>query len=76
VRRGNVVTATTNGVRAFTLLLSASQFDLSAPVSVIVNGNVAFRGPVTPTVRTLLEWAARDDDRQALYGVALPIEVR
>jgi poly(3-hydroxybutyrate) depolymerase len=76
VRRGNVVTATTNGVRAFTLLLSPSQFDLSAPVSVVVNGNVAFRGPVTPSVRTLLEWAARDDDRQALYGVALPIELR
>jgi poly(3-hydroxybutyrate) depolymerase len=75
-RRGNVVTAQTNGVRSFTLLLSPSQFDLKQPVSVIVNGNVAFRGPVTPSVRTLLEWAARDNDRTALYGVALKVEVR
>jgi poly(3-hydroxybutyrate) depolymerase len=76
VRRANVVTATTQGVRAFTLLLSPSQFDLRQPVTVIVNGDVAFRGPVTPSVRTLLVWAARDNDRAALYGVALPIEVR
>ena len=75
-RRGNVVTAQTNGVRAFTLLISPSQFDLKQPVSVIVNGKVAFRGPVTPSVRTLLEWAARDNDRTALYAAALAIEVR
>jgi poly(3-hydroxybutyrate) depolymerase len=75
-RRGNVVTVRTNGVRAFTLLLSPNQFDLNQPVSVVVNGNVAFRGSVTPSVRTLLEWAARDNDRTALYGVALPIELR
>ena len=76
VRRANVVTATTQGVRAFTLLLSPSQFDLRQPVTVIVNGNVAFRGPVTPSVQTLLEWAARDNDRTALYGAALRVEVR
>ena len=46
------------------------------PVTVIVNGNVAFRGPVAPNVRTLLVWAARDNDRAALYGAALTIEVR
>ena len=75
-RRGNVVTVTTEGVRAFTLLVSPSQFDLAKPVSVLVNGNVAFRGPVTPSVRTLLEWAARDNDRSALYAAELRIEVR
>jgi hypothetical protein len=29
-----------------------------------------------PSVQTLLEWAARDNDRTALYGAALRVEVR
>jgi hypothetical protein len=74
-RRGNVVEASTEGVRAFTLLLSPSQFDFSQPVTVVVNGRTAFQGRVAPTVKTLLEWAARDNDRTALYGAALQIEV-
>ncbi len=75
VRRGNSVEATTNGVRRFTLLLSPSQFDLGQPVTVTVNGRVAFRQRVTPSLETLLEWAARDNDRTALYAAALQIEV-
>lgn len=72
-RRGNTVEARTQGVRAFTLLLSPSQFDFGKPITVVVNGRPAFHERVTPSVQTLLEWAARDDDRTALYGAALTI---
>jgi dienelactone hydrolase len=75
VRRGNTVEASTQGVRTFTLLLSPSQFDFSQPVMVVVNGRTAFQGRVTPSVQTLLEWAARDNDRRALFGAALRIDV-
>ena len=75
VRRGNSVEATTHGVRSFTLLLSPSRFDFGQPITVTVNGRVALQQRVTPSVETLLEWAARDNDRTALYGAALQIEV-
>ena len=46
VRRGNVVEASTQGVSAFTLLLSPSVFDFRQPVKVVANGRVAFEGVV------------------------------
>jgi acetyl esterase/lipase len=75
VRRGNTVEASTRGVRSLTLLLAPAQFDFAQPVTVVVNGRTAFQGRVTPSVKTLLEWAARDNDRTALYGAAVRIEV-
>ncbi len=75
VRRGNTVEATTEGVRAFTLLLSPVQFDFGEPVTVIVNGRVAFGGRVAPSVRMLFEWAAKDNDRTALFGASLRIDL-
>ena len=43
VRTGNLVQATTSGVRRFTLLLSPDQFDFSQPVRVMVNGRAGLR---------------------------------
>ncbi len=73
VREGNTVRATTRGVAAFTLLLSPDVFDFSKPVTVVVDGRVKFSGRVSPDVRTLLAWAARDNDRTMLYGAELHI---
>ena len=70
VRTGNLVEATTSGVRRFTLLLSPDQFDFSQPVRVTVNGRPAFEGRVEPSTNTLLKWAARDNDRTMLFGAA------
>jgi hypothetical protein len=74
-RNGNAITATTYGVGRFTLLLSPDAFDLSRPVTVVVDGRTLFSGKVTPSVSTLLKWAARDNDRTMLYGAELPITV-
>jgi hypothetical protein len=76
VREGNRVDATTRGVGAFTLLLSPDQFDLDRPVTVVVNGRTAFEGSVRKDVRTLVKWAARDNDRTMLFAAELPIEVQ
>ncbi|HUP39364.1 MAG TPA: PDZ domain-containing protein [Vicinamibacterales bacterium] len=75
VRRGNVVEASTEGVRAFTLLLSPSIFDFRRPITVTVNGRTAFEGLVEPSVETLLKWAARDNDRTMVFGAELNIEL-
>jgi hypothetical protein len=73
IRTGNRVEARSKGVAAFTLLLSPDQFDLSRAVTVVVNGRTAFNGIVQRDVRTLLKWAARDNDRTMLFAAELPI---
>jgi predicted esterase len=75
VRRGNVVEASTAGVRAFTLLLSPSVFDFRRPIRVVANGRTAFEGLVEPSVPTMLKWAARDNDRTMVFGAELRIDL-
>ena len=75
VRRGNLVEASTEGVRAFTLLLSPSVFNFRQPVKVVANGRTAFEGMVEPSVATMLKWAARDDDRTMVFGAEVTIEL-
>jgi hypothetical protein len=74
-RDGNTFVARTRGVASFTLLLSPDVVDFSAPLTVTVNGQTAFQGPVGKDVSTLLTWAARDNDRTMLYGAALHVTV-
>jgi dienelactone hydrolase len=75
VRRGNIVEASTEGVRAFTLLLSPSIFDFRKPITVVANGRTAFEGMVEPSVATMLKWAARDSDRTMVFGAELKIDL-
>ena len=72
-RAANVVTATTRGVAAFTLLLSPDQFDFGKPVKVVANGRTVFDGRVEKNVGTLLKYAASDNDRTMLFGAELHI---
>jgi predicted esterase len=74
-RNGNTIEATTKGVRAFTLLLSADKFDFDQPVKVVANEHTVFEGPVERNLKTLLKWAARDNDRTMLYAAELKIKV-
>jgi hypothetical protein len=57
------------------LLLSPDAMDFARPVRVTVNGKVVHEAVVKPSTKTLLAWAARDDDRTMLYGAALEILV-
>jgi hypothetical protein len=74
-RNGNEVSAATSGVESFTLLLSPTVFDFSKPMTVTVNGKRVFEKRLEPSVRTLMKWAALDDDRTMLFGAELPIAV-
>jgi hypothetical protein len=74
-RRGNTVTAATRGVAAFTLLLSPDQFDFAKPVTVVANGRTVFEGKVEKNVRTLLKYAATDNDRTMLFGAELHVDL-
>jgi len=74
-RHGNAFEARTRGVSEFTLLLSPDAIDFAKPVQVTVNGSQAFAGNVKKDLATLLKWAARDNDRTALYGAELHIVV-
>ena len=75
VRAGNRVDVKSRGVGAFRLLLSPDQFDLSRALTVVVNGRTVFEGLVRKDIRTLLKWAARDNDRTMLFAAELPIEI-
>ena len=75
VRTGNTVEASTQNVTAFTLLLSPSKFDFDKPVKVIANGREVFNGRVERDVKTLLKWAAKDNDRTMLYAAELKINL-
>ena len=61
------------GIAAITLLLSPDAFDFNQPVEVVANGRTVFNGRVEKSVKTLLKWAARDNDRTMLYGAELRI---
>jgi hypothetical protein len=75
VRRGNTIEANTRNVDSFTLLLSPDKFDFDQPVKVIANGRPVFEGRVERNLKTLVNWAARDNDRTMLYGAELPIKL-
>lgn len=72
---GNTVRAITKGVASFTLLVSPDQFNFQQPISVVANGREVWKGRVTPNLKTLLTWAARDNDRTMLYGAEIHIKL-
>ena len=75
VRTGNTIEAATKGVAAFTLLLSPDKFDFDQPIKVVANGRVVFNGRVERSVKTLMKWAARDNDRTMLYAAERKIKL-
>jgi hypothetical protein len=70
-----VVTATTRGVAAFTLLLSPDQFDFAKPVRVVANGRTVFNGKVQKDLRTLLKYTAMDNDRTMLFAAEIHLDL-
>jgi predicted esterase len=74
-KKGNTFDSVVRDVAAFTLLLSPDAVDFSKPVVVTVNGKQVHDGMVRKDVQTLMRWAARDNDRTALYGAELKITV-
>lgn len=74
-RNGNAFDAVTRDVAMFTVLLSPDAIDFSKPVTMTVNGKQVFSATVKKDPAVLLKWAARDNDRTALYGAEIIIKV-
>ena len=67
--------ATTKGVAAFTLLLAPHKFDFDQPIRVVANGRKVFESRVEPDLKTLMKWAARDNDRTMVYAAEIKIKL-
>ena len=74
-RKGNSVFALVRDVASFSLLLSPDAIDFSRPVVVTVNDKEVHNALVEKDSLTLMRWAARDNDRTALYAAELKIAV-
>jgi predicted esterase len=74
-KKGNTFDAIVRDVAKFTLLLSPDAIDFTKPIVVTVNGKQAHNGTVRKDLSALMKWAARDNDRTALYGAELTIVV-
>ena len=74
-REGNRFVVNTSSVEAFTLLLSPSELDFDAPISVEVNGVQRFSALVEESAETLLKWAQRDRDRTMLFTAEIAISL-
>src|SRR6185436_3273506 len=72
-RKAHPFDAIVRDVASFTLLLSADAIDFTKPVVVPVNGKPVFSATVKKDPVTLMRWAARDNDRTALYEAELKI---
>jgi len=75
VRDGNDVEVRTDDVARFRVLVSPDAFDLDDPVTIRVNGRVAFEGRVEGDAKTLLRLAAEDVDRTMIFVDEIEIEV-
>ncbi len=75
VADGNRIDVTVRNVARYTLFMSSEQFDLDRPIVVTTNGVEVFAGIVEPDVRFMLEQAAKDDDREAIFEAAIEIVV-
>jgi predicted esterase len=74
-RHGNTFDAMARDVASFTLLLSPDAIDFAKPIVVTVNGKQAFSGSITKDPVVLMRWAARDNDRTAVYAAELKVTV-
>jgi hypothetical protein len=72
---GNRIDVEVRHVVRYTLLLSSAMLDLDAAIQVFTNGDLSYEGKLDLDRRGMLEQAAADRDRQAVYEARLEIRV-
>jgi hypothetical protein len=76
VRSGNTIKVTAEGVAEVTLLLSPDQIDFTGSLTVVVNDETIFDGQLEPPdLKTMLKWAAKDNDRTMLFGAEFHVHL-
>jgi poly(3-hydroxybutyrate) depolymerase len=73
--KGNRVDVTVRGVARYTLFVQRGMFDLNQPIAVITNGAQSFNARVKPDLAFMLEQAAEDNDRTAIYCSKIEVKV-
>jgi len=71
----NRIEVKTTHVRRYTVFLNDALVDFSQPVTLVTNGNVSFKGFMTPDLSTLLKQARFRNDTQVLYSAEQTIAV-
>ncbi len=75
LRTGNLVEVQTTNVAQLRLLISPDEFDLEAPIRVLLNAKEAFHAKLARDPATLLRYAAEDLDRTQLYAGEIILRV-
>ena len=70
---GNVISVTTRNVARFSIWLHPRMVDVRRAVTVTVNGQRAFSGPVKPSLATALDSYARRSDWGLIYPIRLEL---
>jgi hypothetical protein len=72
---GNQIDVTVRSVARYTLLIRREMFDLNREIEVTTNGVKSFQGLLRPDLPFMLEQAAEDDDRSAVYCAKIEVVV-
>ncbi len=71
----NRIDITARAVASYTLFVQRGMFDLDQPIQVMTNGVETFNARVKPDLAFMLEQAAEDDDRSAIYCAKIEVKV-
>ena len=71
----NRIEVSAERVWRYSIFLNDQLVDLSKPVTVVTNGQVSFKGVVTPSLETLLRQARLRQDPRELFSVQLTITI-
>jgi hypothetical protein len=72
---GKRIDVTVRSVARYTRLIRQGTFDLDRPIRVVTNGAESFHNRVKPDLAFMLEQAALDDDRSAVYRTKIEVHV-
>ncbi|MEM7247779.1 MAG: alpha/beta hydrolase-fold protein [Acidobacteriota bacterium] len=72
---GNTVHVDSNNVRRFSIYTHPELFDLTTPITVVVNGDVLFSGLVPVDLGLMLETVREYDDRGRIFHGKVDIDV-
>jgi predicted esterase len=72
---GNRIDVTARGVARYSVLIRRDMFNLDHPIRVVTNGAESFNSQAKPDLEFMLEQAAADDDRSAVYCARIEISV-
>jgi acetyl esterase/lipase len=72
---GNRIDVTARAVARYSLLIRRDMFNLDQPIQIVTNGAESSNSQIKPDLEFMLQQAAADDDRSAVYSARTEIPV-